>query len=74
MDQLAALTASPPEKARVIPLSVAGAFHTEHMAPAVDVLAGYATISTHDARPPHLQPTVPRSTAVGRCCADSSPR
>lgn len=53
MDQLAALTASPPEKARVIPLSVAGAFHTEHMAPAVDVLAGYAkAISTHDARVP----------------------
>ena len=53
MDQLAALTASPPEKARVIPLSVAGAFHTEHMAPAVDVLSGYAkAISTHDARVP----------------------
>lgn len=53
MEQLAALAAAPPEKARVIPLSVAGAFHTDHMAPAVDVLRGYAqAISTHDARVP----------------------
>lgn len=34
-EQLAALTADKPEKARVIPLKVAGAFHTRHMAPAV---------------------------------------
>jgi [acyl-carrier-protein] S-malonyltransferase len=53
MEQLAALADAPPEKARVIPLSVAGAFHTEHMAPAVEVLHGYAqAISTHDARVP----------------------
>lgn len=53
MDQLAALTEHPPEKARVIPLAVAGAFHTGHMSPAVEVLAGYAkAISTHDARVP----------------------
>jgi [acyl-carrier-protein] S-malonyltransferase len=32
--QLEALAADPPAKARLIPLSVAGAFHTEHMAPA----------------------------------------
>ena len=51
MEQLAALKADPPAKARVIPLQVAGAFHTHHMAPAVDVLAGYArAISTHDPR------------------------
>ncbi|NNG40553.1 ACP S-malonyltransferase [Flexivirga sp. ID2601S] len=51
MDQLAALKDAPPAKARVIPLAVAGAFHTEHMAPAVDVLAGYArAITTHDPR------------------------
>src|SRR5690606_15399935 len=38
-------------RARVIPLAVAGAFHTHHMAPAVDTLAGYArAISTHDPR------------------------
>ena len=38
-EQLAALAENKPEKARVIPLKVAGAFHTHHMAPAVDVLA-----------------------------------
>jgi [acyl-carrier-protein] S-malonyltransferase len=37
--QLAALAADPPAKARVIPLQVAGAFHTSHMAPAVEALA-----------------------------------
>lgn len=51
MDQLAALAADPPAKARLIPLQVAGAFHTEHMAPAVAVLASYAVaMSTHDPR------------------------
>ncbi|MFZ5869716.1 MAG: acyltransferase domain-containing protein, partial [Actinomycetota bacterium] len=51
LEQLAALEADPPAKARVIPLQVAGAFHTEHMAPAVQTLAGYArAISTHDPR------------------------
>jgi [acyl-carrier-protein] S-malonyltransferase len=34
LDGLAALKADPPPQARVMPLSVAGAFHTEHMAPA----------------------------------------
>ncbi|GLW66708.1 ACP S-malonyltransferase [Actinomadura rubrobrunea] len=38
MDRLAALKEDPPPKARLRPLSVAGAFHTEHMAPAVDAL------------------------------------
>ena len=50
MEQLAALAADPPAKARVIPLQVAGAFHTEHMAPAVDVL-GRLRPGDHDARP-----------------------
>ena len=51
LEQLEALKADPPAKARVIPLQVAGAFHTHHMTPAVDVLAGYArAISTHDPR------------------------
>jgi len=36
--QLTALSADPPAKARVIPLQVAGAFHTVHMAPAVEAL------------------------------------
>ncbi|WP_093714006.1 ACP S-malonyltransferase [Actinacidiphila alni] len=40
--QLAALTENKPEKARVIALKVAGAFHTEHMAPAVATLEALA--------------------------------
>ena len=51
LEQLAALETDPPNGARVRPLSVAGAFHTSHMAPAVGVLAQHAkAISTHDAR------------------------
>jgi len=51
MEQLAALESDPPEGARVRPLTVAGAFHTQHMAPAVGILAQHAkSISTHDAR------------------------
>ena len=51
MEQLAALAEDPPAKARLIPLSVAGAFHTTHMAPAVDRLASLArAVSTHDPR------------------------
>ncbi|EWS99598.1 biotin attachment protein [Intrasporangium oryzae NRRL B-24470] len=51
LEQLEALKADPPAKARVIPLQVAGAFHTHHMGSAVDLLAGHArAISTHDAR------------------------
>src|SRR5215472_14214122 len=38
MPQLAALAAEPPAGARLRPLSVAGAFHTTHMAPAVAAL------------------------------------
>ena len=44
--QLEALAADAPEKARLVPLSVAGAFHTHHMAPAVDALARLAAAVT----------------------------
>lgn len=48
---LAAFADSPPEKARVRPLQVAGAFHTDVMFPAVEVLKRYArSVSTHDSR------------------------
>ncbi|MGY2065797.1 acyltransferase domain-containing protein [Blastococcus sp. SYSU DS0619] len=40
LDGLAALKAEPPAKARVMPLPVAGAFHTAYMAPARDELEG----------------------------------
>jgi len=39
---LAALAADPPERARVIPLPVAGAFHTRFMAPAEDAMRAHA--------------------------------
>jgi len=38
LEQLKALAENPPAKARVIPLKVAGAFHTSHMSPAVAAL------------------------------------
>lgn len=40
LDGLDALRADPPAKARVMPLPVAGAFHTHHMAPAREELEG----------------------------------
>ncbi len=49
-DQLKALAENPPAKARVIPLKVAGAFHTSHMAPAVSAL---------EALKPDLKPQKP---------------
>ena len=53
LDQLAAFAADPPEGSRVRPLEVAGAFHTKHMSPAVDVLARYAaSMSNRDPRIP----------------------
>jgi [acyl-carrier-protein] S-malonyltransferase len=59
--QLAAFAADPPAGARLRPLQVAGAFHTAHMAPAVDVLRAAAAgvtvrtpvlalLSNHDGR------------------------
>ena len=55
MEQLAAFADHPPAKARLVPLSVAGAFHTEHMAPAVGHLATLAkSVSTHDPRTPFI--------------------
>jgi [acyl-carrier-protein] S-malonyltransferase len=38
LGQLAALAADPPPGTRLRPLAVAGAFHTAHMAPAIEVL------------------------------------
>ena len=49
MAQLARFAENPPAGARLRPLSVAGAFHTHHMAPAVDALAAEAaTVHTAD--------------------------
>ena len=46
LEQLEALAGDPPAKTRLIPLSVAGAFHTEHMGPAVGHLTGLASSVT----------------------------
>ncbi|MDJ0316151.1 ACP S-malonyltransferase [Arthrobacter antibioticus] len=51
LEQIAALMAAPPAKARVIPLQVAGAFHTHHMSPAVSAL---------EALSPSLTPHTPQ--------------
>ena len=51
LEELAAFAADPPEKARLRPLQVAGAFHTRHMAPAVQTLADLShAIYVHSAR------------------------
>lgn len=42
LDSLAALAEQPPRGVRVVPLQVAGAFHTRFMAPAVDTLRAAA--------------------------------
>ncbi|NJC22533.1 [acyl-carrier-protein] S-malonyltransferase [Arthrobacter pigmenti] len=55
LDQLTALAADPPSKSRVIPLKVAGAFHTHHMATAVEAL---------EALRPSLSPTTPLATLL----------
>ncbi|MGX9891532.1 ACP S-malonyltransferase [Streptomyces sp. NPDC002276] len=56
LEQIAALEADKPEGVRrVVPLKVAGAFHTEHMAPAVDALAEAAR---------ELTPADPQSTYI----------
>lgn len=53
IEQLDALDANPPAGTKLRRLQVAGAFHTEHMQSAVQVLADYArAITTHDARVP----------------------
>ncbi|MFV0406060.1 MAG: ACP S-malonyltransferase [Propioniciclava sp.] len=53
--QISALREKPPTGARVIPLSVAGAFHTEHMQPGKERLAALAV---------HLTPADPQSTLL----------
>ncbi|HHV20789.1 MAG TPA: acyltransferase domain-containing protein [Propionibacterium sp.] len=51
VEQLAALAEDAPRRCRMVPLSVAGAFHTHHMAPAVNHLAALAaSVPTRDPR------------------------
>ncbi|MFI2608723.1 ACP S-malonyltransferase [Kitasatospora sp. NPDC018619] len=46
LDQLEALKADPPARSKLVALKVAGAFHTEHMAPGVERLAKLAPTLT----------------------------
>lgn len=51
LNDLERFAAEPPAKTRVVPLQVAGAFHTHYVAHAVDHLGRFArAISTHDPR------------------------
>jgi [acyl-carrier-protein] S-malonyltransferase len=51
LDALQALAAEPPAGSRVIPLQVAGAFHTRYMAPAVEALrSAAAEVAASDPR------------------------
>jgi [acyl-carrier-protein] S-malonyltransferase len=59
---IAALVANPPERARVIELQVAGAFHTHYMGPAVDALAAAAS---------GISPAEPATTLLSN--ADGAP-
>jgi [acyl-carrier-protein] S-malonyltransferase len=68
LSQLAALAADPPSGARLRPLAVAGAFHTRHMAPAVNVLReAAATVTVSD---PALALLSDRDGAVVRTGSD----
>lgn len=62
LDALAALSENPPARARVVPLQVAGAFHTSFMSPAVAELAEAAARTT---------PTDPTVTLLSN--ADGAP-
>ncbi|MGI5129218.1 ACP S-malonyltransferase [Pseudonocardia sp. CA-107938] len=65
-EALAQLAANPPEKARVIPLPVAGAFHTRFMAPAEEALRTHAAgISPADPALPLLSNADGATVAAG---------
>ena len=61
-DRIEAFAANPPERARVIPLKVAGAFHTSFMAPASEAVAEVAAT---------MQPADPAITILTN--ADGTP-
>ncbi|MEW2184154.1 ACP S-malonyltransferase [Streptomyces cellulosae] len=67
MEQLAALEADKPEGVRrVVPLKVAGAFHTHHMGPAVDTLAEAAkALAPADPKVPYVSNKDGKAVASG---------
>lgn len=71
VEQLEALAADPPAKARLVPLSVAGAFHTHHMQPAVDVLSAYAeSVTPGEPRVPVISNADGKAVTAGRALRD----
>lgn len=76
LEQLRAFADEPPTKARLMPLSVAGAFHTHHMQPAVGHLAALArSVSVHDPAPGSSPTATARSsTTVATSSRASSAR
>lgn len=65
-EQLAALAENKPEKARVIALKVAGAFHTHHMAPAVATLQEAAeNLTVSDPVLPYISNKDGRTVSTG---------
>ncbi|WP_416482234.1 ACP S-malonyltransferase [Streptomyces sp. CL12] len=67
LEQLAALSEDKPEGVRkVVPLKVAGAFHTRHMAPAVETLAeAAAELAPGDPKVPYVSNKDGRSVTSG---------
>ncbi|MFE0451553.1 ACP S-malonyltransferase [Streptomyces sp. NPDC058914] len=67
LEQLAALNEDKPEGVRkVVPLKVAGAFHTHHMAPAVEALATAAKeLTPADPTVPYVSNKDGRTVAIG---------
>lgn len=67
VEQLAALAADPPRRTRLVPLSVAGAFHTRHMETAVSHLSRLTKgVSTRDPRTKLLSNTDGSVVASGQ--------
>jgi [acyl-carrier-protein] S-malonyltransferase len=65
-EQLAALAEDKPEKARVIALKVAGAFHTHHMAPAIATLQeAAADLTVSDPVLPYVSNKDGRTVSTG---------
>ena len=71
-EQLKALADNPPAKARIIPLKVAGAFHTAHMAPAVSALEALKpSLSPQDPTVPLLSNYDGQEVTAGSAAVDS---
>ncbi|GAB4100272.1 ACP S-malonyltransferase [Sinomonas halotolerans] len=71
-EQLEALAAQPPAKARVVPLKVAGAFHTDHMASAVeDLRALRPSLAVADPTVPLLSNFDGQEVTAGEAAVDS---